>query len=95
MPKLIWSREALLDMRRVHRFLADVNPEAAARAVHTIRDSIKTIKQYPQSGRPVEGLDVQYRDWPIQFGNSGYLVRYWFDGKSVEILSVRHQRELP
>ena len=94
MPKLIWSREALLDMRRVHRFLAAVNPDAANRAVQTIREGIKTIKHFPQSGRPIEGLDVEYRDWPIPFGKDGYLVRYWYDGKGVVILLVRQQREL-
>ena len=47
MPKLIWSREALLDMRRVYSFLAAVNLDAANRAVQAIREGIKTIKHFP------------------------------------------------
>jgi plasmid stabilization system protein ParE len=94
MPKLVWSRQALLDIQRLHRFLAAVNPDAANRAISAIREGVKTLKQFPQSGRLVDGLDIECRDWPIQFGSSGYLVRYWFDGKDVEIILIRHQREL-
>jgi plasmid stabilization system protein ParE len=95
MPKLIWSRPALLDIQRLYRFLADVNPDAATRAVQSIRDGVKRLKQFPFSGRLIEGKDNYYRDWLIPFGANGYVVRYWSDGKSVEILMVRHQRELP
>jgi len=28
------------------------------------------------------------------FGNSGYIARYAFDGDGVEILAIRHMREI-
>lgn len=33
------------------------------------------------------------RDWPLDFGDSGYVVRYRFDGELVTIMAVRHQKE--
>ena len=33
MPRLIWSPRALLDVQRLHRFLAERNTDAARRAV--------------------------------------------------------------
>jgi plasmid stabilization system protein ParE len=35
-----------------------------------------------------------YREWTIDFGDSGYVARYRFDGEGVTILAVRHQKEI-
>lgn len=44
-------------------------------------------------GRLVDGLPEQYREWLIEFGDSGYVARYRIDGDTVAILAVRHQKE--
>jgi len=46
-------------------------------------------------GRPVEDMVPEFRDWIIDFGDSGYLARYRVDRKSVTILVVRNQSEVP
>ena len=38
-------------------------------------------------------MEPEYREWPIDFGNSGYLVLYHYDGSAV-IVIVRHQKEV-
>lgn len=38
-------------------------------------------------------MDAAYREWPIDFGNVGYLALYRVDGEVVALLAVRHQRE--
>ncbi|AGP46804.1 hypothetical protein B194_0871 [Serratia plymuthica A30] len=35
----------------------------------------------------------EFRAWPIDFGNSGYLVLYRFNGVTAVILAIRHQSE--
>ena len=94
MPRLIWSPEALLDVQRLYRFLAPRNPDAARRAVNAIREGVKLLEQRPGLGRTVEDLDEAFRDWIIDFGDSGYVARYRVDVKQVTILAVRHQREV-
>ncbi len=94
MPRLIWSRPALLDMQRLHRFLAPKSPEAAKRAVTAIRQGIKTLALQPGVGRPAEEFPADYREWMIDFGDSGYIALYHFDGQTAVILAVRHQKEL-
>lgn len=94
MPRLIWSPAALRDMQRVYRFLADNNADAARRAVKAIRDGVKRIAYQPGIGRPVENLEPEYREWLINFGNSGYIALYHYDGQTAVILAVRHQREV-
>lgn len=38
-------------------------------------------------------MAIEFREWLIGFGNSGYIVLYRFDGDRVSILAVRHQKE--
>lgn len=93
MPRLIWSPPALRDVRRLYRFLAERNTEAAGRAVKAIRESVKIIAEQPGVGRPAEDMDPEYREWPIVFGESGYVALYRYDGQTAVIVAVRHQKE--
>jgi len=63
---------------------------------------VKVLGQHPQIGRPVEETDVDvddpeghtYRELPIGFGDSGYVVLYRHDGERVTVLALRHQKEV-
>lgn len=94
MPRLIWSPPALLDVGRIYRFLAAKNIDAARRAVKAIREGVKIIAQHPGVGRPAEDMEPEYREWPIDFGDSGYVALYRYDGKTAVIVAVRHQKEV-
>ncbi len=94
MPRLIWSPSALRDVQRLHRFLAEKNTNAAKRAVKAIRDSVKIVAHQPGIGRPAEDMEPEYREWLIDFGGSGYVALYRYDGQTAIILAVRHQREV-
>ena len=93
MPRLLWSEPALAHVQRLYRFLAAKNPAAAKRAAKAIREGVKILALHPQVGRVAEDMDEAFRDWPVDFGDSGYVVRYRFDGQWVTILAVRHQKE--
>jgi plasmid stabilization system protein ParE len=93
MPRLIWSQQALRDVQRVHRFLAEKNPDAATRAVRAIRQGVKVLAKQPGIGRPVEHMEPEFREWLIDFGDSGYVVMYRFEGATAVLLALRHQRE--
>ena len=94
MPRLIWSESALRDVQRLYRFLADNNSEAAKRAVKAIRASVRIIAQHPEIGRPAEGMEPEYREWVINFGDSGYITLYRYAGETALIVAVRHQKEV-
>ncbi len=93
MSHLIWAPSALRDVQRLYRFLAPKNLDAAKRAVAAIRQGVRVLEQQPGVGRPVDDMDDEFRDWMIDFGDSGYVVRYRVDPQSVTILAVRHQKE--
>jgi len=96
MPCLIWSPPALLDVQRLHRFLAQKNMAAATRAAKAIREGMKIIAKQPGIGRPVEDMEPEYREWLIDFGDSGYVALYHYDAQTetAVILAVRHQKEV-
>ena len=94
MPRLIWAPSALLDVQRLHRFLAMKNTDAAKRAVKSIRDGVKIIAKQPGVGRPVDDMDPEYREWLIDFGDSGYVALYHYTGEEAVIVAVRHQKEV-
>jgi len=93
MPRLIWSPSALRDVQRLYRFLAGKNTDAAKRAVTAMREGVKILANQPGVGRPADDMDPEYREWMINFGDSGYVALYRFDGQTAIILAVRHQRE--
>lgn len=93
MPRLKWSPPALLDVQRLYRFLSPKNPDAAKRAVQAIREGVQVLGLQPAIGRPIEDMPDQFREWPIDFGSSGYVARYCIDGDDVIVLAVRHQKE--
>lgn len=94
MLQLIWSEPALANIQRVYRFLEEKNLAAAKRAVKAIREGVRILAVHPHVGRVIEDMDEEFRDWPVDFGDSGYVVRYRFDNDRVTILAVRHQKEV-
>lgn len=94
MPRLIWSPPALTDVQRLYRFLALKDEDAARRAIKTIRSGVKILAHQPEVGRPIEDMDPVFREWLIDFGSSGYIAWYRFDGDTTTILAVRHQKEV-
>jgi plasmid stabilization system protein ParE len=94
MPRLIWTPAALLDLQRLYRLLAEKNVGAAKRGVQAIREGMTVITKQPGIGRPVEDMEPEFREWLIDFGESGYVVLYRYAGENAVVLAVRHQREM-
>ncbi len=83
----------MLDVARLHEFLASKSPDVAQRGVRAIRQGVEALSRHPEIGRPVEDLAPEFREWVIEFGQGAYVALYHYDGKQVVILAVRHGRE--
>lgn len=93
MPRVIWSPEALVDVQRRYRFLSAKSTDAARRAVKAIRGGVTIVAQQPGVGKPAQDLEPEYREWLVDFGDSGYVALYRYDGKIAMVVAVRHQKE--
>lgn len=93
MPHVTWSVKALADIDRLETFLRNKSPDAAERAVSVILESVEGLRDFPSTGRPVAGMNLEYRELPVLFGSGGYLVFYRERRGDIHILAVRHMRE--
>jgi plasmid stabilization system protein ParE len=91
--EVIWSPNALEDIRRLHRLLHGKNPDAANRAAAALRLGARSLAEHPEIGRPMTEMPSEFREWPVPFGGSSYLIFYRYDGRKVAILAVRHGHE--
>jgi len=95
MPQVRFAPQALRDLERLREFLRPKSPDAAKRAAAAIKKAVQTLGQHPQIGRPADNLDPGYRELLIDFGDSGYIALYHYDGGNfVIVLTIRHQKEV-
>ncbi|MFT4179808.1 MAG: type II toxin-antitoxin system RelE/ParE family toxin [Thermomonas sp.] len=80
-------------MQRLRDFLRPKNANAARRAGEALQQGLKVLGMHPHMGRLVDGSPEHYREWLIDFGESGYVARYRIDNDAVTILAIRHQKE--
>lgn len=93
MPHVIFAPAALRDLERLREFLRPKNPVAAKKAAAAIIKAIQLLETHPRIGRPAEEMDLEYRELVIDFGDSGYIALYRYEGESVTVLALRHQKE--
>jgi len=94
MPQVRFASGAVRDLQRLREFLRPKNPIAAQRAGQTIIKAVQVLGLQPHIGRPIEDMPDEFREWVIDFGDSGYVARYHLDVDAVTILAVRHQKEV-
>ena len=96
MPRLRYSDEARDDLMRLAEFWREKSPNVAVEALNAILLTIDTLTLNPLIGRPYMIADYGFRELVIAFGKGGYLALYVYDEQadSVDVLAIRHQREL-
>jgi plasmid stabilization system protein ParE len=91
-PRLQFATRAFEDLDRLTDFLLDRAPELATETVPLILGGLRTLKDHPLIGRPVE---ADLRELLISRGRTGYIALYRYNPANdvVLVLRVRHQRE--
>ena len=89
--KLVYTVEAIEDLKRLREFIAVHNPIAAQRIARELIARLELLSDFPQMGIPVQmsPLPDEIRD--IVFGK--YIVRYSMHSKTIIILRVWHGLE--
>ncbi|KQU99036.1 plasmid stabilization protein [Devosia sp. Root105] len=88
--RLQWAGAALGDLRRFETFLAQVNRNAAKRAISAIRANARRTLEHPQIGERVEEITSrEIRKLLID----QYELRYEVLPNLIRVLRVFHMRE--
>lgn len=89
--KLVYTGEAIDDLKRLREFIAEHNPLAAARVATALVSKIELLPDFPKMGTPVEMAPVPDSVRDMVFGQ--YVVRYSVHASAIIILRVWHGLE--
>lgn len=83
--KLRWSQQAVEDLLKIGRYIAEDNPAAARRWVERLRQRARQAAEFPQAGRMVpEHSRPELRE--VIAGN--YRIVYLVGGDVIEVMTV-------
>ncbi|EDM48709.1 type II toxin-antitoxin system RelE/ParE family toxin [Marinobacter algicola] len=89
--KLVYTDEAIEDLKRLREFIAAHNPSAAPRIAAELVSKIELLPDFPKMGAPVEMAPVPDSIRDMVFGK--YVVRYSVHLSAIIILRVWHELE--
>lgn len=89
--KLVYTEEAIADLKRLREFIANHDPSAAARIAAELVGKIELLPGFPTMGSAVEMAPVPDSIRDMVFGK--YLVRYSVHANVIIILRVWHGLE--
>lgn len=89
--KLVYTYEAIQDLKCLREFIAVHNPSAAARVAAELVGKIELLTDFPRMGTPVEMAPIPDSVRDMVFGK--YVVRYSVHASAIIILRVWHELE--
>ena len=89
--KLVYTEEAIGDLKRLRQFIAVHNPTAASRVAAELISKIQVLPAFPKLSMPVALAPVPDVIRDIIFGH--YVVRYSLHSNTIIILRVWHGLE--
>ena len=55
--------------------------------MQSIREGVKIVVVQPEISKPAENMEPEYREWLINFGDSGYIALYRYAGQTAVIVA--------
>ena len=87
--RVVWAPIALDRVEEAARYIAQDRPQAAAKWIDGVFNSVRQLADFPESGRVVPEVGrPEIRE--LIYGR--YRVIYRLEAKRISILTVRHQR---
>lgn len=88
---LRFTTQSFQDLEALDDYLSDTSPSGLKNVLLALKKTLRTIEQYPLSGRQSENPEVRIAIEP----KYKYLIPYHIDGESVWILRIYHPRRRP
>ena len=89
--KLVYTNDAIEDLKRLREFIAIHNPTAARRIAAELIAKMELLPEFPRMGTPVQMAPVPDVIRDMVFGK--YVVRYSIHTSAVIVLRVWHELE--
>jgi toxin ParE1/3/4 len=94
MPKITFSKEARKDLISIRRYIHDelCNPNAARRIIASLKESILSLEDFSNRGRPLDALIPVHTEYRYLVCDN-YCVFYLASPKEVIIIRILHRRQ--
>jgi len=90
MARLVWSRNAINDLKNLANYIANDSPYYSKLFVKKIYKSISRLEEFPKSGRVIpEFNDDKFREVIV----TPYRIFYLLDNLDVKILTIVHSKQ--
>ena len=89
--KLVYTNDAIEDLKRLREFIAVHNPTAASKIAAELIAKMELLPAFPTMGTPVQMAPVPDIIRDMVFGK--YVVRYSVHASAVIVLRVWHELE--
>ena len=91
MEEIIWSKLALIDLDRIHDFIALDSPFYARKTVEQILKRVEILRRYPESGRTVP----EYKRKDIrELIEGNYRLFYRIRKQKISIVRIHHSAQI-
>lgn len=87
--RIVWSRRALRHLRHLRSYIAQDNPDAAARVAEKLLAAVEPLAVHPDLGRP--GRVVGTGELVVP--DTPYVIPYRVRGARLELIAVFHGRQ--
>ncbi len=89
--KIIWAKEALINLQQIEDFISAENPDAAIRLTDKLISVTKNLVRFPKKGRIVPELSI---DRIREIIHKNYRLVYVIKKNSITIISVFESHKL-
>ncbi len=89
MRRVIWTPQAVADLRNARSYIEDFNPLAAQKLATRLWTAAESLGEQPERGRSIGRGRREFTNV------RPYLIRYRLKGGAVEILAIRHGARKP
>lgn len=89
--KLVYTDDAIKDLKRLREFIARHNAIAASKVAAELLAKIELLQKFPQMGSPVQMAPIPNGIRDMVFGN--YVVRYSLHTTTIIVLRIWHGLE--
>ena len=89
MPEIEWSIPALGDLQAAGKYIAQDNPQAAARMAERVQEAVEYLRDHPNLGR--QGRLTGTRELVVS--GTPFIAAYWVRKGTVQVLRILHHAQ--
>jgi len=90
MAEIVWTDEALSDLKAIGEYFERTSPEYASVVVNELYTAVEPLTEFPRMGRQVPEVEHEsLRERIVE----GYRLIYQLRNETIEVITILHSRQ--